>query len=296
MNQKDYRKLCEAVERETGRTLTAASDFKWLSEQILERTHELLSDSTLMRLWGYRQGVEPRKATLDIVARYLGFSDFAAFCRENTDNESEPNSENEAEPIAQNEVEPIAQNEESAKKTYLLYVIIGLLLLMIGGGIYSLLRPTQKNHDSYVLRKGERFPTYESYLKLFGITETHNRPWSQPLPHHHNIIVFGGEYLHPNWGNEGDTADLLPLRFERWRSDYFSAEMEAVFNRERYDIEKESKRLIITFMKNLVDTGFVFCGVYRMSLEQSDTTRLVWERVADELDLLNIEYLEQLRH
>ena len=82
MNQKDYRKLCEAVERETGRTLTAASDFKWLSEQILERTHELLSDSTLMRLWGYRQGVEPRKATLDIVARYLGFSDFAAFCRE----------------------------------------------------------------------------------------------------------------------------------------------------------------------------------------------------------------------
>ena len=82
MNQIDYRKLCEAVERETGRTLTAASDFKWLSEQILERTHELLSDSTLMRLWGYRQGVEPRKATLDIVARYLGFSDFAAFCRE----------------------------------------------------------------------------------------------------------------------------------------------------------------------------------------------------------------------
>ena len=177
-----------------------------------------------------------------------------------------------------------------------MYVIIGLLLLVIGGGIYSLLRPTQKNHDSYVLRKGERFPTYESYLKLFGITETHNRPWSQPLPHHHNIIVFGGEYQHPNWGNEGDTADLLPLRFERWRSDYFSAEMEAVFNRERYDIEKESKRLIITFMKNLVDTGFVFCGVYRMSLEQSDTTRLVWERVADELDLLNIEYLEQLRH
>ena len=49
-------------------------------------------------------------------------------------------------------------------------------------------------------------------------------------------------------------------------------------------------------MKGLVDTGFVFCGVYRMSLEQSDTTHAVWERVSEQLDLLHLDYLEQLRN
>ena len=33
-----------------------------------------------------------------------------------------------------------------------------------------------------------------------------------------------------------------------------------------------------------------------MSLELSDTTKLVWERVADEVDLNNLDYLETLRN
>jgi len=33
-----------------------------------------------------------------------------------------------------------------------------------------------------------------------------------------------------------------------------------------------------------------------MSIEKSDTTRCVWERVIDECDLNNLDYLEQLRN
>jgi hypothetical protein len=33
-----------------------------------------------------------------------------------------------------------------------------------------------------------------------------------------------------------------------------------------------------------------------MSLSLSDTTRIVWERVADEVDLHHLDYLEQFRN
>ena len=55
-------------------------------------------------------------------------------------------------------------------------------------------------------------------------------------------------------------------------------------------------------MKNLptdsatVDSAFVFCGVYRMRLSESDTTHVVWERVAEQLDLLHLDYLERFRN
>jgi hypothetical protein len=49
-------------------------------------------------------------------------------------------------------------------------------------------------------------------------------------------------------------------------------------------------------MKNLRDTGFVFLGVYRLSLEQSDTTHCVWERVDETCDLNNLDYLMELRN
>lgn len=52
----EHRKLCEAVEKEVGRTLSAPSDFKWLSAQVEKHTHERLSPSTLMRAWGYMDG------------------------------------------------------------------------------------------------------------------------------------------------------------------------------------------------------------------------------------------------
>ena len=57
-----------------------------------------------------------------------------------------------------------------------------------------------------------------------------------------------------------------------------------------------TNELRITFMKNLVDTSYVFLGIYRTDLQQSDSTHVVWERVVDECNLSNLGYLQQLRH
>lgn len=54
--------------------------------------------------------------------------------------------------------------------------------------------------------------------------------------------------------------------------------------------------LRLTFMKNFVDTGYVFLGVYRMSLTQSDTTKVVWVRVAEEVDIDDLDAVEALRN
>lgn len=81
--QNDYQQLCEAIERQMGRTMQSPLDFKWLSERIFEHVHETISPTTLMRLWGYRAGVVPRQATLDIMARFLGYEDYREFKSKN---------------------------------------------------------------------------------------------------------------------------------------------------------------------------------------------------------------------
>ena len=67
-------------------------------------------------------------------------------------------------------------------------------------------------------------------------------------------------------------------------------------NRDKYYHELRLNEVRVTFIKNLTDTGYVFLGIYRLSLEQSDTTRCVWERVADDCDLNRLDYLEELRN
>ena len=55
------------------------SDFEWLADKIEAKTKDCVSASTLMRLWGYRKGVKPRPATLDVLARYVGCDDYVTF-------------------------------------------------------------------------------------------------------------------------------------------------------------------------------------------------------------------------
>ena len=54
---------------------------------------EQVSASTLMRLWGYRQGVATRQSTLDILARYLGYADYVMFCQWSPADKDEPQSD-----------------------------------------------------------------------------------------------------------------------------------------------------------------------------------------------------------
>lgn len=63
-----------------GRSMRTPRDFEYLSGSIFKRLREMVSVSTLKRIWGYVGGeVEPRRATLDILARFLGYADFNDF-------------------------------------------------------------------------------------------------------------------------------------------------------------------------------------------------------------------------
>lgn len=73
--------LLTQVEKHYGRRVATSTDFEALSVFIEHETGELLSASTLKRLWGYVSSrPSPRKDTLDILSRFIGHRDFRQFC------------------------------------------------------------------------------------------------------------------------------------------------------------------------------------------------------------------------
>lgn len=75
--------LLTEVEKHYGRRLATSSDFEALSVVIEHDSGEILSASTLKRLWGYVSlKPVPRQSTLDILSRYVGRRDFYSFCQE----------------------------------------------------------------------------------------------------------------------------------------------------------------------------------------------------------------------
>ena len=69
------------------RNLVTKRDFEWFSDLLWKRTRERVSPTTLRRVWGYSQeGVTPRRYTLDVLARFLLFTDYGDFCN-NASNE-----------------------------------------------------------------------------------------------------------------------------------------------------------------------------------------------------------------
>lgn len=75
--------LLSKVEKCYGRKLTTSSDFEALSVVIEHEINEMLSASTLKRLWGYvSSNPVPRISTLDVLCRYIGKRDFLTFCED----------------------------------------------------------------------------------------------------------------------------------------------------------------------------------------------------------------------
>ena len=69
--------LLDAVEKKYGAPLLSTNDFNVLSALLKFEGRETLSASTLKRLWRYvSQETTPRKATLDVLARFVGYKDF----------------------------------------------------------------------------------------------------------------------------------------------------------------------------------------------------------------------------
>lgn len=76
----EIQELKKQVEDRLRRKMKTPNDFIFLSGAIWERTHEMISPTTLKRLWGYIDGAdETRSSTLDILSRLLGFQDWDEF-------------------------------------------------------------------------------------------------------------------------------------------------------------------------------------------------------------------------
>ena len=74
-------RLKDAVVAVFGQTLDAPTDYERLSADIQRKTGEVISSSTLKRLFGYiRPGTIPRPSTLSVLARYVGSAGWSDFC------------------------------------------------------------------------------------------------------------------------------------------------------------------------------------------------------------------------
>lgn len=72
--------LLSEVEKRYGRRVSTSTDFEALSVVIEHDINELISSSTLKRLWGYvSSNPVPRISTLDILCRFIGFKNFSEF-------------------------------------------------------------------------------------------------------------------------------------------------------------------------------------------------------------------------
>ena len=81
--------LLSEVEKKYGRRVATSTDFESLSVVIEMETGELISSSTLKRLWGYVSLTpNPRIATLDVLAKFVGSRDFKSYCTSLKDSKS----------------------------------------------------------------------------------------------------------------------------------------------------------------------------------------------------------------
>lgn len=328
------KQLRNAVERTIGKTLETNKDFENLSNSIYDKTHVRISATTLKRIWGYlSENVTPRRYTLDQLARFIDYDSFDAFCASlETDKapESDDSSvETEVTPCPQEDAAtedaPSAVTsfgEESSRAVAkegsvsspskrLPPSLLGrgwvrgslwVGLLAAAALLFFLLRPstgTSADNDR-ILKKGQVFATYDDLLPLFGIDATESRHF-QYVPGEEHIVVWSPQYHNPYYHNDGNPDSLMPTiteyyHPENWPTDSASMAQLAEMNKKGFLTALEKNQVRLCFMKDLVDTSFVFLGVYRVATTLSDTTKVVWVRATNECNLDNIAHLNKFRN
>lgn len=292
IHEQDIERLRAAIELMVSRKMRTPKDFDYLSEQIFERVHQTISPTTLKRLWGYlSEATVPRSSTLNILSQFVGSDSWEAFCQ------NEPISVVQESQMSDSATQDDTSSPTNSKprRSGLWFALVFVVVIAVVSVAWSFFHQSSQSSDIYILKMGDRFDSYTDYLKLFGINDSETY-WGRVLPHHPYIVVWGPEYHHPSWHNEGSKDSMMPTITERWEPAGTDSQVVAMRNRDKYHHELRLNEVRITFMKNLVDTSYVFVGVYRLSLQQSDTTRCVWERVAEECDLNHLDYLEELRN
>ena len=74
--------LKEEVERHIGKKPNVHGDFTKLSEVLYHKHKELISPTTLKRLWGYfkHESPAPQTRTLNTLSAFVGYKDYQDFC------------------------------------------------------------------------------------------------------------------------------------------------------------------------------------------------------------------------
>jgi hypothetical protein len=304
-----------AVECKAGRKMQTNKDFDCLSDSVYDQTHAKISTTTLKRIWGYlSEGVTPRRYTLDQLARFIGYDDFDAFSASlETDKAPESDNSNVGTGFTPRPQEDTTTEEAPSKtplregegpKVGLLWkkAGVGLLLAIVATLLFFLLRPTTNTSadNDRILKKGQVFASYDDFLPLFGIDATESRHY-QFVPDEEHIVVWSPEYHNPYYHNDGNPDSLMPTiteyyHPEDWPTDSASMAQLAAMHKQGFLTAIKENQVRLCFMKNLVDSNFVFLGVYRVSATLSDTTKVVWARATDECDLDNISFLNNYRN
>lgn len=313
-------RLREEIEAEVGRKMRTPKDFNFLSEHIFGKLHQTVSPTTLKRLWGYlREPVKPRSSSLNVLVQLLGYASWAAYCQKidapaeviclqeaEQPDETEAEAEDTAESAPSASAQSVADEPKNTPKRrsrwqfalgFLSVIVLAVLLVP---HIMSFTSQTDENaaaevNDKYLLRQGQLFPTEEDYMKLFGITDP-EVPWLVALPNYPHVALWGPEYKNWRWHNYGDSALMFPTITEAWNPGNVTQEHINTRMRDHYYSCKRLGELRLAFMKNMIDTCYVFLGVYRMDKEHSDTTKVIWERIAEECDLSRLDYIESLHN
>ena len=298
------KQLRRAVERTLGRKMQTNKDFDCLADSIYEKTHAKISTTTLKRIWGYlSEGVTPRRYTLDQLAHFVGYDDFDAFCASlengNSPKPSPANADTASSPLPAGEGLGVGLTPSLWGRVGVGLALFLFLFLLL----FLFLRPAA-NHfsdDDRILKKGQVFATYDDFLPLFGIDATESQHY-QYVPGEEHIVVWSPQYHNPYYHNDGNPDSLMPTITEYYTPKYegrdFVDMKETIRQKQKesYSTMAEKNDIRIVFMKDLVDTSFVFLGAYRFSLELSDTTKIVWIRATDECDLDNISFLNNYRN
>ena len=285
-------KLRDKIEEAVGRKMKTPKDFDFLSEQVFEKLHETVSATTLKRIWGYLpDSSKPRISTLDILALFVGEKDWDTFCSQ----KEGASSDSPAKPKPESE-------KKSSRTLYYIGAFIFVILIVCGGwllGRYS--KQPEPERAIYmvpgerVLKMGVRFRSPTEYLALFGIHLTGDSLWGKALPGLPDVWAWGPRYHHPKWHNDGDSLQLLPTISEHWDGPGVTEEAANARGKARYYLYRRINELRLAFVKNLRDTDYVFTGVYTMDIEQSDTSKIVWRRVATDVNLDRLDLLDSLR-
>ena len=195
-----------AVERRAERKMETHGDYEYLSRFIFEELHQQISSTTLKRLWGkLDEPVVPRRSTLDMLSQFVGAKNWDDFCQSQ---------------FGPQENETTAETVDEDKKPRPLWrtMLWGLAVVLAGILFWILYQRGHVSPDEserYILRQGQTFDTFADYLRLFGVSAD-DEPWYRPVPHHPNMRLWGPQFHHPEWHNDGNPDSLMPTIAEYW--------------------------------------------------------------------------------